>query len=350
MRLLRGPVVLVALLVGCSPTPAPTQTGQFAPALSSSRLSGRTLGLRSTSIVSRGTGIVRPDRRSSHMKAGASGQDLLYVADPGTDDVDVYTFTGGAPAGVLTGFEEPQGECADKSGNVYVTNTRASNIVVFAHGATQPSKTLSDPGEYPVGCAINPRTQDLAVSNEFDTGFHNGSVSIYKHASGSPHTVSAPAFWQAFFLSYDDDGNIFLDGLSNDSYYRFLFAELAKGSSTFSTIPIDQTINYPGGVTWTGNALAIGDQEYAITQSAIYAVQVSAGSGKVVGTTVLSNTCDIVQFTIKKPYVVAPDACKAKVGLFAYPAGGTPKKGITSGLQAPVGSAVSLSPARTVLR
>ena len=41
-------------------------------------------------------------------------KNYLYISDAGTNDVVVYRYPSGTEAGVLTGFDEPQGECVDR--------------------------------------------------------------------------------------------------------------------------------------------------------------------------------------------------------------------------------------------
>ena len=61
---------------------------------------------------------------------------LLYVSDVGTFTVHVYTYPALKAAGTLTGFDEPQGLCADSAGNVWVTNTNVYEMREYAHGGT----------------------------------------------------------------------------------------------------------------------------------------------------------------------------------------------------------------------
>ncbi len=282
------------------------------------------------------------------MRPGTANAKLLYVSDIGTDDVQVYTYPAGAVAGTLTGFSEPQGECVDAAGDVFIADTQASQIVEYAHAGTVPIATLNDPGEYPVACAINPRTGDLAVSNAFDTAFSGGSVSIYKDATGKPTTYPNPLFWQSYFLSYDDEGNIFVDGLGNGNYFTFELAELHKGSWTYTPVTIDTTINWPGNVIWTMANIIVGDQEYAPNVGGVYQIQNSGSGGTVVGTTLLQGVCDTMQFFIvKKATLIAPDSCKANAAFFKYPAGGAHNRTISAGLKEPVGAVVSLVPTPT---
>ncbi|HEY3676873.1 MAG TPA: hypothetical protein VGK84_12880 [Candidatus Tumulicola sp.] len=306
---------------------------------------------RSTLITVKQTLTLHHDAARSHVVADTAQTKLLYVSDIGTDDVQIYTYPQGAPAGTLTGFKRPQGECVDAAGDVYVANTDASTIVKFTHGGTTPVATLADPEQFPVACAINPRTGDLAVSNLIDTGFSSSSVSIYKKAAGTPTTYQNSRFYESFFLSYDDSGNVFVDGLTYDSGtsvpYAFALAELKKGSGTFSTIPVAATINYPGNVVWSNKNIAIGDQEYGPTEAAVYQVQLGASGGTVTGTTLLEGVCDVPQFFIVKTVLLAPDACKANVAIFGYPAGGAHRRVVNAGLQQPVGAVVSVMPTAT---
>lgn len=282
------------------------------------------------------------------MRPNVVRQKLMYISDIGTNDVQVYTFPQGVQAGTLTGFNQPQGECLDGAGDVFITNTQASNVIEYTHAGTTPVATLNDAGEYPVACAINPRTGDLAVSNAFDTSFYGGSVSTYKKAAGKPTTYPNPLFWQSFFLSFDDEGNIFVDGLGNGSYFTFELAELHKGSWTYTPVTINTTINWPGGVIWTQANIAVGDQEYAPNEGAVYQIQNSGSGGTVIGTTDLLGACDIAQFFIeKRTTLIGADSCKANAAFYKYPAGGAHTRVVSSGLDQPVGVVVSLVPTPT---
>ncbi len=329
-------VMLTAGLAACSNAPP------LAPADSPHGPS-----VRGTLVIAGAARPVRHDRDPSRLRRAVASEKLLYVSDPATDDVQIFAFPSGAPVGTLTGFAQPQGECTDKNGDVFVANTQASNVLEFAHGGTQPIAILADPGQYPVACSVNPRTGDLAVSNAFDTNFYGAGVSVYKRAAGSPRVYAAPMLWEAFFLSYDGVGNIFVDGLSSDGSYRFIYAELPKGASTFSVVTIDAAIVYPGGVLWTGQAMAVGDQEYSPTQAAVYQVQTSGSVGTVVGTTILDGRCDLVQFFVERRRLIGPDPCKGNVGVYAYPDGGGHLGLIQTGLKQPVGSAISIQPLPT---
>ena len=99
------------------------------------------------------------------MEPDAKRGRLLYLSDAGTNDVVVYRYPSLVEAGVLTGFDEPQGECVDKAGNVWITNSLVSNVLEYAHGGTTAIATLSDRGQYPVGCSVDEKSGTLAVSN-----------------------------------------------------------------------------------------------------------------------------------------------------------------------------------------
>ncbi len=115
---------------------------------------------------------VRPDFERSWIARGAKAQNLLYVSIEGFNDVYVYSYLPAPPklVGKLTGFKDPLGECADKKGDVYIVNAKASNIREYAHGGTKPIAIISDKGSDPVGCSLDPTTGNLAVSNSSARG------------------------------------------------------------------------------------------------------------------------------------------------------------------------------------
>ena len=81
---------------------------------------------------------------------------------------------------------------------------------------------------------------------------------------------------ERYFLGYDKTGNLFVDGY--DSSYKFHYAELPAGGSSFTDITLSQTPVGSGNVQWDGKYMAVGD-----TASTIYQTQ----GGTVVSSTTL---------------------------------------------------------------
>ena len=220
-------------------------------------------------------------------------------------------------------------------GDVWITNYGSSNIVEYAHGGTSPINTLNDPGENPFGCSVNIRNGALAVTNLISASGGSGSMSIYKKAAGSPKNYVDPNFHQMYFLSYDNMGNIFVDGENASS--GFQYAELTKGSSTFTDITLSGSgfaqINAPGGVQFNGKYIAVGD----LGGSVIYHTSGAIVTGS---TPLKSQTGGVLQFSIQGDRVISPDRNQQDLGLYKYPAGGFALKSIT-GFSTPFSAVVS---------
>jgi DNA-binding beta-propeller fold protein YncE len=268
------------------------------------------------------------------MSRAASGSELLYISDAGTNDVYAYALPDRKLVGKLTGFDQPQGLCSDAAGDVFIANTQKSELLEYAHGGTKPIGTLKDRGYYPVGCAVDPTTGNLAVTNIFSTSGGYGSVAVYKSASGTPAQLTDSDLYYYYFCGYDDRGNLYLDGYNPDS--EFAFAALPSGSSSFLNIALNQTIDVPGMVQWVGKWIAIGDQE----SSKIYEFKIKGSGGILEDMTFLNAASDVVQASIDGKTLYAPDAQEASVFFYHYPAGGSWFKNI-GGLFTPIGSTVS---------
>jgi hypothetical protein len=269
---------------------------------------------------------MRPDRGRSWMLAPNTrcGYDeilppcgLLYVSNYHNNDVLVFQHD--KLVGTLTGLRGPDGVCPDKAGHVWIVNNLGANIVEYAHGGTSPIATLQDPGVYPLGCAVNPITGALAVTNIFTTGSGQGSVAIYHHASGNPLILTDPDIFYVYFCGFDSAGNLFIDG--RDTSGGFKFAELPRNKYKFKNITLDQTIYFPGAIQWDRKHIVVGDQRYQNSEaSAIY--QTTGAGGQVVGTTVFTGARDVVGYWIEATSVIGPDVKLNVVGLYRYPAGG----------------------------
>lgn len=280
----------------------------------------------------------------SAVLSGVDGQDLLYISDAGSNHVYVYALPSRKLTQTLSGFDEPQGECSDAAGNVFITNTQKSEIVEYAHGGTQPIQRLKDQGYYPVGCAVDGSTGNLAVTNLFATKNKYGSVAIFKNASGSPTQYTDSSIYYYYFCGYDDAGNLYLDGYTPDS--TFAFALLPSGSGTFLNIALNQPIYFPGTVQWTGKWVMVGDQQdRQSNESVLYEFKIRGSIGYLENFTALNEATDVVQAWLQGKTVYAPDAERADVGLYHYVAGGNPFNTI-AGLSSPVGATVSVASSR----
>jgi hypothetical protein len=276
----------------------------------------------------------------SWMTPNASTQTLLYVTDSGANHVNVYSYPSGALAGKLTGFQSPSGDCSDKAGNVWIVNALSSNIDEYAHGGTKAISTLKLSSALNlIGCAVDSTSGNLAVTNIGPPG-GRGAVWVYTDAKGTPEEYTSSVLENPYFCSYDTEGDLFVDGL--DPSGHFVLFELPHGGTALEEIKLNQSVVFPGGVQVGASYVVIGDQRYQNEhESAIYEFSISGTTGTLKGTTVLSGSCDVVQFHVASTAVIAPDACRNLVRFYKYPAGGTATKTLRN-LQDPTGAAISV--------
>jgi NHL repeat len=306
--------------------------------------------LPNISVMRTGMVVQHLDRRPSHMENAAKSKALLYVSDVGTGSVQIFDYPNGTNVGTITGFGYPEGLCSDSSGNVYVADGGSGQVFKYAHGGTTPMAILSDSGEVPASCAVDPSTGNLAVANLLSTTqFEIGSISVYPAGSTTPTVYTDSNHAREYFLSYDSASNLYVDGVDSATN-AFRFSKMAL-DGTFSEIKIKgATFTYPGGVQVVGNNIAVGDQDGALTRTPdVYSV---SPSGKVVGKTTLATSnggriSDLTEFTLtpagKPKQIVAPDALGAAVYLNVWPKG-TYGSNISGGLVNPLGTALSAAP------
>jgi hypothetical protein len=288
----------------------------------------------------------RPDRGASWIAASPqTSRSLLYISDEGTFDVYVYSFPALKRVGTLTGFSQPQGECVDGSGDVWITNTQVHQILEFAHGSKNAMHILVDPTGYPVGCAIDPTTGNLAVTNFFDFS-GAGSVEVYRKARGTPTPYANPRAYYYYFAGYDHNGNLYVSGRTGTNSY--ILSVLPHGKASMATVSIvGGTIHFPGTVQWAGSSLVLGDQKCDRIKSAcFYTTHVSGNVARIVGTTRLTGSCDVVQAWIQNEQLAAGNYAdcggrtRSTTGIWPFPAGGKASKSVR-GVNVPVAATIS---------
>ena len=248
----------------------------------------------------------------SWIDPAAKGEALVYVTNRRTGEINILSFPQGVPVGAISGFEEPEGECVDAAGDVFVTDSKTAQVTVFAHGGVVPIRTLSYPRAQPFDCSIDPATGNLAVSNRLFSRKPHSVVAIYAAAKGSPKTYEHAAF-QTEYCGYDNHGNLFLDG----SDHRTEMAELPKGSSTIVNVTLNQPIASQGTIQWDGQYVAVTSTREAI----VYRILFNGRHGKIVGSTSLAGGVSVTHSWIRGDKILGPDNY---VYVWPYPSGGDP--------------------------
>ncbi len=166
--------------------------------------------------------------------ATAEGGTLVYVSNSYENRVYFYSYPKLKLAGTLAGFDQPEGECVNAAGDVWIADSLASQIVEYGHGSTTPKATLADTGYFPYACAVDPQTGDLAVVNEAANPVP-GSLSIYRKARGTPKVYTDDSLSIPFFDAYDAKGNLYVDGIRGFYYPYFALARFRHETFTNSS-------------------------------------------------------------------------------------------------------------------
>jgi hypothetical protein len=332
-----GCAAVVALLAGCAAGGSPSSgvtPGTVPGATSVQRVAG--FGAFNTLTARVAVKAVHPFAGRLLPATGQPGA-RFFISDAGDETVDVIKYDGLEQLAQITGLSEPQGMCNHKK-SVWVANTGGSNLIRYSP-AGKGIGMLADAGQFPVGCAFD-RPGDLAAANIMSTSSGPGSVSIWEHATGNPKNYPLPDGDRAYFITYDPQGDLFVDG-SNASG-AFVLYELPRGGSTLVPITlVGATIHFPGGLQYADGALDIGDQAGSGGHSVVYQAHVVGRIARVVKLTELHDAFDAVQTCIT-PFatIIVVDAANLDVEIYAYPAGGNPIHTI-SGFGQPIGCAFS---------
>lgn len=314
-------IAVLAAAAGCSAQTAVPSGSTSTPQFASSRLSSAQLASKVASI-----------RRKSRIDAAKRHGQLLYVADSITNAVLVYTYPELSGAGELSGFASVDGVCTDRRGYVWVLDTSDVAVWEFAHGGTQPINSLNpgSPSNNPGvsnGCAVNPKTGDLAVA-----GF--AGITVFHNGQETHDTYMDFRMFQFTYIGYDGANNLYADGRV-ESDFAFGLDLLAAGSTNLSIITLSGgSVASPGGIQWDGKYLDIADSGSG---------NVYQTSGSAILNTIVTGASCQGQFYVfpNRRRMIDPDPCSADTGIYRYLAGGSALKKVTGGQQAPSGAAIS---------
>ncbi|MGA9417995.1 MAG: hypothetical protein WBV40_02515, partial [Candidatus Cybelea sp.] len=201
------------------------------------------------------------------------------------------------------------------------------------------------------GCAVDPATGDLAVTN-FNTGSYSaggpGDVAIYQDAKGRPKTYSDPHIDFYYWCAYDSQGDLFVDGSNSSRNHAYPFGLLPKGATSFEDVTLDKKIT-PGSLQWLGSDLIVANDKSIVGSERLYRVSFSGSKGTVVGSTALASRQNMNswggEYVVSGDNVVGPSYPRRFVSVWSYPKGGEAHRYVgRKGVNEFFGVAVSASP------
>jgi hypothetical protein len=307
-----GLLAAVALMAGCSSGSQPA----LAPGsvTNAARLGADPLHLRGgldAFAAVHPYGPLHRDRRKSWIAPDTKRRPrLMFASDSEHGDVYVYSLPDMKLKGTLTGFYEPQGLCSDTRGSVYVANTLGTQVLKFARNG-KLLHSYTDSYGYPIGCAFDPATGDLAVTNAF--GFSGAGQVLIFPGTGLPKVLTNPSQYSYYFAGYGPGGdNLWVSG--RDASGNFMLSQC--NYSTCSTVNLTGgTVYFPGTVQWdkSSGSWVVFDQlcnDTAMTCSYPVSASGALGTPTVYQNYQGGNVCDMVQGEIAAnhgKYVVGGD-------------------------------------------
>jgi hypothetical protein len=280
----------------------------------------------------------------SWMEPAAQQQDLIYVSNAASS-INVYGFSSHRLLGKLTGINDPYGLCSDTSGDVWVVGWGKNQLIEYAHGSTKRLRTLSvgNPSANLYACSVDPVTGDLAVTNWGADNWYQGNVYVFRRASGQPASYLSYGIWFFYGCSYDQQGNLWVNGWDA---YRNAFAvigELPKGANKMRAYTLNPNLQPTilGAIQWDGRYVAMADLGW------LYEYEIQGSQAILKGYTPLTYHYPLGMFWITtlggKRQIIAPDSAGKPFALqyWTYPQGGNPNTTITDGLDGAYGVTVS---------
>jgi hypothetical protein len=275
--------------------------------------------------------------RKSWITPNLHKKGLIYASDYELGSVDIYDYAKPTKVvGQITGFDYPYGQCVDKAGDVYVVDLGTASIYEYSHGSINYFNFATDNYGYPIGCAVDPTTGNVAVANFEGYSYTTGGIVVFKGGlSGTQKYYTQASLYFAWPPGYDHNGNLFVEGYDATQSYT-AFGELPHGGNNLQILA-GVSIGYPAGVQGYGSTILAADQSYNGTlTTAVYTVSASGSTATVTHTSVLTDDCfgstnemDSAQpFTHNGKVLAGNSLCVDRFGYWNLAYGGNPMKTI----------------------
>ena len=272
MRLAQSALATMTFLVGCAALEACGVSGSAVWAPGAFPNHFRRLNTASSRPTSR---ELRRNPNATRYKVSGP---LLYVTNydsPPYDGVAVYHATANNPSPIIVinkDIAEPNGDCVDAQGVLYVANEPESGlgwISEYALGETTPVRVITKGVNAPAFCAIDHRG-NLWVSN-----FGNATVTQYLKGATVPHFTLKNGLTQPDGIAIDHNGNIYVGNLnvtgpSNVEIYAPGKRSPSRTITDGVTWPVGIAVDAEGSLYVTNDASPCNIEVYRAGQSDPY--------------------------------------------------------------------------------
>ena len=181
----------------------------------------------------------------------------------------------------------------------------------YKPGAGTPEKTIKLDAVRPFGCAVDPKTGDLAFSTT-SLGVTGGYIDIMM-PDGSGKIYYDYNISNYYYCGFDGSGDLFVDGQGDGT--EMYLAEIKAGSSGYPTnltLSKNVSLSGMGQIQWDGTDITLED----LTSGAIYRLQIDGTKANIVGTTRLGKWYDATLSWMDRGMVlVRPAAYKRRLAL-----------------------------------
>jgi hypothetical protein len=314
-----------ALFAGCSLTEAPTTqilgAQRVAPADTSD---ARATSYGSISNAAREPARLARARRASRSWFSSTVTKNVFLADAQNGVVDIFDFASRQQTGAIAGFTMPEGLATDSKANLYVADTLAQRIDIYAKPYVSHTTVLKDRGFYPAGVYVDARGNVYVAnicSGSGDACSGNGDTVEYRVGSKIPQRLAGGP-GRAYFTAMDSRGNLWVDGQFSAADPTAVIGYFSARTRTFVRVGID--FKFPGGIAFDGSGnLLLDDQSGAPNGASIlniYAPGATAPSDSIV---LQTNGDDIVDIALgsAQSRLFAPDYFAGNADIITYPAG-----------------------------
>jgi NHL repeat len=197
---------------------------------------------------------LQPAQLQQSVTAAGKASRLIFSSSASNSTIDYYvkgTGPNNPVAGSLSGsFENPEGIAIDAHGDIYVANSNAKNVLVYAAGSSSPTGTLDDPNEFPVGVTVGSDGTVYVANLDGPIGA-SGDVVVYSPGASEPtQTLHDECFLHVLGVALDEHGNLFASCQASPGGGHGGIVEFKAGSTKGKQTHI--TLAGPGGIGFDG--------------------------------------------------------------------------------------------------